>query len=489
MIKISLENAVTPNIKYILAPNKIQPTSEIVDFKVDHSPLVTTSLHSINELGKQLLKAAADGDTEEIKTLLTKGSPFTSDWLGTSPLHLAAQNNNVEMCELLLRYGTSKDARNKVDRTPLHLAAYEGHYKVVESLVKHGADINCRDMLNMTPLHWAVQNGHKTVVELLLKNGALVKVSNKFSLTPHDTAGQINKWEIIELLNGYENESQSQVAADNLIMQLETETESSEECSEKTNDIDVNAETEPVVINLDNNNQISNIEMLNEGTEFSQNHVIINLESEEAKGDNSQTVKHEDEVVDSPITNFKIIDAVLQTNEEDGNFSAVKLLQEHGITMLPNDPDETNILNSVMESGHQVVLTEVGKEVLNTIKQQEQAKPVMKNKIITVTPQQFLQMTSGNVIKSGNVLEKMKVLPTKPITKRVVMKKNRPTPFGNVIKVQSNVGKTNKTDLEYVMKQLVEAKKTIEEYKVKLRKKEAEAERYKNQLKLLMEWN
>lgn len=35
---------------------------------------------------------------------------------------------------------------------------------------------------------------------------------------------------------------------------------------------------------------------------------------------------------------------------------SLKLLQEHGITMLQNDND-TNILNTVMESGHSVVLT------------------------------------------------------------------------------------------------------------------------------------
>lgn len=37
------------------------------------------------------------------------------------------------------------------------------------------------------------------------------------------------------------------------------------------------------------------------------------------------------------------------------------------------------------------------------------------------------------------------------------------------------------------MKQLIEARKTIEEYKIKLKKKEAEAEKYKQQLKMLME--
>lgn len=43
------------------------------------------------------------------------------------------------------------------------------------------------------------------------------------------------------------------------------------------------------------------------------------------------------------------------------------------------------------------------------------------------------------------------------------------------------------TDMETVMTQLIEARQTIEEYKMKLEIKEREAERYKQQLKLLME--
>lgn len=68
--------------------------------------------------------------------------------LGTSPLHLAAQNNHVEVCEILLRAGISRDARTKVDRTPLHMAAYEGHINVVECLLIHGAFCDSRDLVS-----------------------------------------------------------------------------------------------------------------------------------------------------------------------------------------------------------------------------------------------------------------------------------------------------------------------------------------------------
>ncbi|XP_030758903.1 GA-binding protein subunit beta-1-like isoform X2 [Sitophilus oryzae] len=481
-------------VVFILGYDKNIPGQQCSPHQVDHSSLVSSSLTSINELGKQLLKAAADGDAREIKRLLTKGSPFTSDWLGTSPLHLAAQNNNVDVCDLLLKAGISKDARNKVDRTPLHLGAYEGHLHVVESLVKHGADINCRDMLNMTPLHWAVQNGHTPVVEFLLKNGSLIDIINKFSLTPKDIALQINNSDIIELLQSYESDPQT--ATDNLVMQLQAE--DGDESAIDNDLTEINNEIDPVIINLDNNNEIANITSLDQKQNYSQSHVIINLDQEQEDEDNPESVnitqiQNDMEVSqEPPVATFKIIDSVLQSNDEiENDFSAVKLLQDHGITMLPNDSEETNLLNTVMESGHQVVLTDAGKEVLNSIKEEEQEKIAVKSqKIITVTPEQLIQMTNGNIFEKAHVFNKLKVAPAKQAPKRIVMKKNRPMPFGNVIKVKSNMSKsTSRSDLEYLMRQLIEARKTIEEYKIKLQKKEMEAERYKKQLKLFMEWN
>ncbi len=104
---------------------------------------------SVVELGKQLLLASRDGNADEIRTLVGKGAPFTTDWLGTSPLHLAAQYGHVEACQRLLECGISKDARTKVDKTPLHVAAFYGHSDVMETLLKKGCDVNAVDMVSL----------------------------------------------------------------------------------------------------------------------------------------------------------------------------------------------------------------------------------------------------------------------------------------------------------------------------------------------------
>ncbi|MCI4391719.1 hypothetical protein PGIGA_G00137670 [Pangasianodon gigas] len=91
---------------------------------------------SLVDLGKRLLEAARNGEDEEVRKLMANGAPFTTDWLGASPLHLAAQYGHRSTAEVLLRAGICKDARTKVDRTPLHMAATEGHELIVDLLIR-----------------------------------------------------------------------------------------------------------------------------------------------------------------------------------------------------------------------------------------------------------------------------------------------------------------------------------------------------------------
>lgn len=152
------------------------------------------------DTGKRLLEATRAGQIEHVRHLVVNsGAPFTSDWLGTTALHLAAQNGHAEIAEILLRGGVNRDARTKLERTALHLAAQVGSLEVVDLLLTHGADVNARDMLKMTPLHWAVERDHLYVVDRLLIAGADVDAESKFKLTPIDIARNSKFYDIIEL--------------------------------------------------------------------------------------------------------------------------------------------------------------------------------------------------------------------------------------------------------------------------------------------------
>ncbi|XP_062897708.1 GA-binding protein subunit beta-2b isoform X1 [Mobula hypostoma] len=155
---------------------------------------------SLVDLGKRLLEAARKGQDDEVRTLMANGAPFTTDWLGTSPLHLAAQYGHYSTAEVLLRAGVSRDARTKVDRTPLHMAAAEGHASIVELLIRNNADINAKDMLKMTALHWAVEHNHREVVEILLKYGADVHALSKFDKNAFDIALDKHNPDLVAML-------------------------------------------------------------------------------------------------------------------------------------------------------------------------------------------------------------------------------------------------------------------------------------------------
>uniref|UniRef100_A0A8B9P666 GA binding protein transcription factor subunit beta 2 n=1 Tax=Apteryx owenii TaxID=8824 RepID=A0A8B9P666_APTOW len=157
---------------------------------------------SLVDLGKRLLEAARKGQDDEVRTLMANGAPFTTDWLGTSPLHLAAQYGHYSTAEVLLRAGVSRDARTKVDRTPLHMAAADGHTHIVELLIRNGADVNAKDMLKMTALHWATEHNHRDVVELLIKYGADVHAFSKFDKSAFDIALDKNNPETLVMLQG-----------------------------------------------------------------------------------------------------------------------------------------------------------------------------------------------------------------------------------------------------------------------------------------------
>lgn len=163
--------------------------------------------NSNQDAGKLLLDACRSGDVNEIKQLVDNGAPLTSDWLGTSPLHLAAQNGHSDAADILLKAGASRDTRNKVDRTPLHFASIEGHLPIVTLLISNGAEIDAKDLLKMTPLHWSVERGHYDVVEYLLAHGADVNLHSKFDKTPIDIAYDNGHNEMIPLLEKHVHSS------------------------------------------------------------------------------------------------------------------------------------------------------------------------------------------------------------------------------------------------------------------------------------------
>jgi ankyrin repeat protein len=76
-----------------------------------------------------------------------------ADRNGFTPLHLAAQQGNLEVAAALLDAGARVDPVNKYGNSPLFAAvfAYQGRGELIELLQRHGADQNRANASGQTP--------------------------------------------------------------------------------------------------------------------------------------------------------------------------------------------------------------------------------------------------------------------------------------------------------------------------------------------------
>ncbi|XP_037772941.1 GA-binding protein subunit beta-2-like, partial [Penaeus monodon] len=110
-------------------------------------------------------------DTDNASATIASYAPTTT---------MAASDSNARLVALVdagdaegLRAALaalSADARTMffIGSEPLHSAAQGGWREVVEALLAEGADPNARDDFDSTPLHLAASGGHKAVVDVLV---------------------------------------------------------------------------------------------------------------------------------------------------------------------------------------------------------------------------------------------------------------------------------------------------------------------------------
>jgi uncharacterized protein len=176
-----------------------------------------------------LIIAAATGRTEVAALLLDKGSdPNAVAADGFTPLHYAATNKQaVEMVSALLRHGAKTDVRLIQSKptiaasgivlqgaTALALAAEMNNFDAVEMLVKNGADPSIPTARNTTPLMLAAGAGTDIArprspeeravalhtVRFLVERGADANAAGEFGWTALHVAAYQGLNDVIEFL-------------------------------------------------------------------------------------------------------------------------------------------------------------------------------------------------------------------------------------------------------------------------------------------------
>lgn len=173
---------------------------------------------------------AAEADQLEAATLLlSKGAKTTSRTDGGwTALHSAAAKGSTNVVALLLKrrvpinaisqsgtpldlaIGYKKEAaagmiRDKGGRegwqVSIHMAAAKGNAIAVQNFLKRGANVDAVDSLHRsTPLHWAAGAGKVNTMEMLIDRGATIDARSESNATPLHQAVLRNRPKAVKLL-------------------------------------------------------------------------------------------------------------------------------------------------------------------------------------------------------------------------------------------------------------------------------------------------
>lgn len=152
-----------------------------------------------------LLDATAAGDRAKVEELLRRGAnvnvrmPGVAEWGDErTPLHLAVEQRNKQIVELLIFHGADLNARKHLGDTALHVAV-EGkeNGEIVELLLSRGANVNALGYLELTPLHLVAT---KEMAAILIAHGADVNANLGGGATPLHHAAMRGNVEIMRML-------------------------------------------------------------------------------------------------------------------------------------------------------------------------------------------------------------------------------------------------------------------------------------------------
>ena len=121
--------------------------------------------------------------------------------LGTTCVHAAAEEGNVQMLVKLLNAGANPDLVDRVGRNAMLLAAMEGRHALIELLLRLGLHVEGPEDSYWTPLGTACEAGYVRFAEILLLNEANIHKRMKHTkMTPLHHAAAMRRPQIIRRL-------------------------------------------------------------------------------------------------------------------------------------------------------------------------------------------------------------------------------------------------------------------------------------------------
>jgi ankyrin repeat protein len=149
-----------------------------------------------------LANALKNGDRAGALALIgQKADVNAAEADGTSPLHWAVYQNDVDLVDRLIKAGANVNAMNEYGSTPLTEAAVTGNVPIIESLLKAGADPESPNADGQTALMIVARTSNLDAAKALLKKKANVNaVENWRGQTALMWAAAESQPEMVKLL-------------------------------------------------------------------------------------------------------------------------------------------------------------------------------------------------------------------------------------------------------------------------------------------------
>jgi ankyrin len=125
--------------------------------------------------------AAYNDDVDLVKRLLAKGAdPNARNDYNATPMQAAAVAADPAVIKPLLKAGADPDSTAADGQTALMVVARSGNVEAAKALIDHGAHVNAKEHLrDQTALMWAAAKRRPEMVALLIKHGAEVNAQSK----------------------------------------------------------------------------------------------------------------------------------------------------------------------------------------------------------------------------------------------------------------------------------------------------------------------
>jgi ankyrin repeat protein len=145
---------------------------------------LTEARAAMTETGTALLTAAANGDWEGVRALITPGGALDAqDAQGRTALLMAVDRNQIEIARALISAGASVNVQAANKDTPWLLAGAQGRTEVIQAMLGAKPDLSIRNRYGGNALIPACERAHVKAIKLLLTSGIDVDHVNNLGWT------------------------------------------------------------------------------------------------------------------------------------------------------------------------------------------------------------------------------------------------------------------------------------------------------------------